>query len=329
VENLGRNPYLLLNTAKGNRYLPLVGRNYWTIGRGKDNDFVIPDQCISRNHAILQSTGTEFYIIDLGSRNGTFVNGRRVSIPLTLRDTDRVTFGKTELEFHCPSTTHPTQTPRHSADRETMTSVLHERRLTSVMVVDMRDFTVLTRQLDEEMLSSLIGNWFRQAGDIIRDTGSWVDKYIGDAIMAIWFHGQEEVTKEELMQIFQAAIALNKMTEELSAQYPLPFNLRIGTGINTGYAMVGNTGSDDHPDYTAIGDTVNAAFRLESTTKEIGLDIAIGETTYSYLSQFKQVQQLFHQHQVILKGYEQSTITYGITYKELETFLEANSIAVS
>jgi adenylate cyclase len=93
--------------------------------------------------------------------------------------------------------------------------------------------------------------------------------------------------------------------------------------------MVGNTGSDDHPDYTAIGDTVNAAFRLESTTKEIGLDIAIGETTYSYLAEFQQVQQLFHQHKVILKGYEQPTITYGTTYKELETFLEVNSIAVS
>ena len=328
MENPGQNPYLLLQTTKGNRYLPLVGKTYWTIGRGKDNDFVISDNCISRNHAILQSMGTgEFFLIDLGSRNGTFVNGRRVSIPVTLRDTDRVTFGKTDVEFHCPSASPQTQNARNNAERETMTSVLHERRLMSVMVVDMRDFTVLTRQLNEEMLSSLIGNWFRQAGDIIRDAGSWVDKYIGDAIMAIWFHGQAEAKKEELLQIFQAASDLYKMTAELSAQYPLPFPLRIGTGINTGYAMVGNTGSDDHPDYTAIGDTVNAAFRLESTTKEIGLDIAIGETTYSYLSEFNEVQQLFHQSQVMLKGYEQPTVTYGITYKDLDLFLEANSIA--
>lgn len=325
MENLGQNPYLLLNTTKGDRFLPLVGKTYWTIGRGKDNDFVITDQCISRNHAIIQTTGTsEFFIIDLGSRNGTFVNGRRVSIPVVMRDTDRVTFGKTDVEFHCPAASHQNNDFRSKAERETLTSILHERRLMSVMVVDMRDFTILTRQLNEEMLSSLIGNWFRQAGDIIRDSGSWVDKYIGDAIMAIWFHGQEEVTPEETLQIFQAVNALYKMTEELSAQYPLPFQLRIGTGLNTGHAMVGNTGSEDHPDYTAIGDTVNAAFRLESATKEIGLDIAIGETTYSYLCEFKEVQQLFHQHEVMLKGYEQPTITYAIMAQDLERFVEAN-----
>jgi adenylate cyclase len=326
VENPGQNPYLLLQTTKGERLLPLVGKTYWTIGRGKDNDFVITDQCISRNHAILQTTGTgEFFIIDLGSRNGTFVNGRRVSIPATLRDSDRVTFGKTELAFYYPAANHQAQSSRSSADRETMTSVLHERRLMSVMVVDMRDFTVLTRQLDEETLSALIGNWFRQAGDIIRDAGSWVDKYIGDAVMAIWFHGQQEVKQEELIQIFQAASALYKMTEELNAQYTLPFKLRIGTGINTGYAMVGNTGSDEHPDYTAIGDTVNAAFRLESTTKEIGLDIALGETTYRYVSEFHEGQQLFHQVEVMLKGYEEPTITHGITYQDLERFLAVNA----
>jgi adenylate cyclase len=325
VENLERDPYLLLHTTNGDRHLPLVGNSYWTIGRGKENDFVISDQCISRNHAIVQSTGaSEFFIIDLGSRNGTFVNGRRVSIPVIMRDRDRVTFGKTELEFHYPAR-RDEQNSRNNIERETLTSILHERRLMSVMVVDMRDFTVLTRQLDEEMLSSLIGNWFRQAGDIIRGAGSWVDKYIGDAIMAIWFHGQEEVTKEEIAKIFQSASALHKMTGELSAQYPLPFELKIGTGINTGHAMVGNTGSNEHPDYTAIGDTVNAAFRLESTTKEIGLDIAIGETTRSYLDEFKEVDRLFHQSEVILKGYEQPTITYGITYQNLETFLEANS----
>ncbi len=96
VDILGQNPYLLLHTEKGQRFFPLVGRPCWTIGRGKDNDIVIKDHCISRNHAILQSTETgDFYLIDLGSRNGTFVNGRRVAIPVTIHDKDRITFGKT------------------------------------------------------------------------------------------------------------------------------------------------------------------------------------------------------------------------------------------
>jgi len=189
-------------------------------------------------------------------------------------------------------------------------------------VVDMRNFTALTQQLDEKVLSCLIGNWFRHAGGIIRSSGSWVDKYIGDAIMAIWFHGQQEVNQDDILQIFQAITQLNNMTRTLSEQYPLPFKLRIGAGVNTGYAMVGNTGSGEHPDYTAI---VNAAFRLESATKEIGRDLAIGATTYSYLIGLPYLHQAFEQYTVSLKGYDDSTITYGTTFDDLERFLDANS----
>jgi adenylate cyclase len=89
--------------------------------------------------------------------------------------------------------------------------------------------------------------------------------------------------------------------------------------------MVGNTGSGEHPDYTAIGDTVNAAFRLESATKEMGKDLAIGATTYSYLIGLPHLQQVFTQHTVSLKGYHDSTIAYGTTFDDLDRFLDANS----
>jgi adenylate cyclase len=327
VENLSRTPYILLQSPTGKRYLHLVGKSSWTIGRSRDNDFAIPDQSISRNHAILQATENgEFYLIDLGSRNGTFINGRRVTIPIRLRDADQVIFGKTEVEFHAstPSLSTDNETGDRQSKIDTLTSVLHERRLMSVMVADMRNFTVLARQLDDKVLPLLIGNWFRQAGNIIRRAGSWVDKYIGDAVMAIWFHGHEEVNKEDILRIFQAVNDLTKMTQKLNLQYPLPFELRIGAGINTGYAMVGNTGSGDHPDYTAVGDTVNAAFRLESATKELGLDLAIGKTTYHYLCELQEAQQHFKPYEVALKGYEELTLTYGIAFEDLERFLEAN-----
>lgn len=325
VVTLRSTPYLLLPTDTGNRYLPLVGSNCWTVGRSDDNNFVLSDRWISRNHAMLQCTETgDFYLIDLGSRNGSFVNGRRVSIPVTLRNGDRLMFGQTELEFHCPSSTNTNEYPS-GPDKETLTSTLHVRRLMSVMVVDIRDFTVLTRQLDEKILSAVIGTWFRQSGEIIRKSGSWVDKYIGDAVMAIWFHGSQGVSHDEAMNILQAVNDLHTMTASLSKQYPLPFPLRIGTGLNTGYAMVGNTGSGDRPDYTAIGDTVNAAFRLESSTKQIGLDIALGEDTYRYLSDSGKQEIGFKQHTVHLKGYESPTVTYAGTYADLDNFLKACS----
>ncbi len=313
--------YLVLRTSGGNRYLPLVTGSNWTIGRSSDNNFVIPDTWISRSHAMVQVTDSgEFYLIDLGSRNGTFLNGRRVSVPVTLSNGDRVSLGKTDLEFHSPTSVHASLGERPE-ERETQTSVLHVRRLMSVMVVDIRDFTILTRQLDEKVLSNLIGNWFNQAGKIIRESGSWVDKYIGDAVMSIWFHGETEIAREEIVQIFQAVSDLYKMTTDLSNQYPLPFPLRIGAGINTGYAMVGNTGSGDRPDYTAIGDTVNTAFRLESCTKQIDRNIALGKTTYDYLGIWGSAQERFQEYTVRLKGYEVPTIAYAASFEDLDFFL--------
>ncbi|MBD2041823.1 adenylate/guanylate cyclase domain-containing protein [Microcoleus sp. FACHB-672] len=314
-------PHLVLKTEAGNRYLPLAGSSCWTIGRSEDNNFVLPDRWISRNHAMLQRMENgEFYLIDLGSRNGSFVNGRRVSIPVTLHNGDRLTFGQTELAFSCQSSLDADKDDEDSDDF-TATAALHVRRLISVMVVDIRSFTVLTRQLEDHILSEVIGSWFRQSGDILRSHGSWVDKYIGDAVMAVWFHSTQKVSREEVIQIFQALSALHQVTEDLSQRYPLPFPLRIGAGVNTGYAMVGNTGSGDRPDYTALGDTVNAAFRLESSTKEIGMDIALGETTYQHLSVIGASEAPFQAYTVNLKGYDTPTLTYASTFDELYKFL--------
>jgi adenylate cyclase len=322
-------PYLLLRTDSGTRRLPLTGASYWTIGRSEDNNFVLPDRWISRNHAMLQSMETgEFYLIDLGSRNGSFVNGRRVSIPITLQNGDHLTFGQTELEFYCPSVAPDEDTAGMDSKEFGATSVLRVRQLISVLVVDIRDFTVLTRQLDEKLLSEVIGTWFRHAGDIIREYGSWVDKYIGDAVMAVWMHSVQENNTDEMMQILRALSALYKMTTELYTLYPLPFPLRIGAGINTGYAMVGNTGSVDRPDYTALGDTVNAAFRLETATKQIGLGVAIGEETYSYIASLESdTSSVFKQYRLRLKGYDVPTTTYACSFSDLDLFLQMKSKA--
>lgn len=265
----------------------------------------------------------EFYLIDLGSRNGSFVNGRRVSVPVTLQNADRLTFGQTELEFYAPEVNHlPESSITGDSQEFTATATLHVRRLISVLVVDIRNFTGMTRQLDEKILSEVIGTWFRCAGDIIREYGSWVDKYIGDAVMAVWIHGAQGVNQDEMIRIAHAIVALHKMTSELYERYPLPFPVRIGAGLNTGYAMVGNTGTGDRPDYTALGDTVNAAFRLESSTKQIGKDIALGDATYQYFTNAGIDPDLFQQHTVNLKGYDVPTTTYATTYGQLDAFLK-------
>lgn len=317
-------PYLDVQCEAGSYQLDLVGNSYWTIGRGSDNAIVLPDQWMSRNHAMLQSMGTgELYLIDLGSHNGSFVNGRRVSVPISLKHGDQLTFGQTNVDFYNPDAVR-LSTATQGLPEAPVTALLHVRRLISVLVVDIRNFTGLTRQLDERLLSEVVGTWFRKAGDIIRAHGSWVDKYIGDAVMAVWMHGTQDVSRQELQQPFHALHQLNEMTQKLHLVYPLPFPLKIGAGINTGYGMVGNTGSGDRPDYTALGDTVNAAFRLETSTKQIGLDIAVGATTYQYMQAWQSADLPLRQFTVQLKGYETPKPAYACSFPELKTFLETN-----
>jgi adenylate cyclase len=318
-------PRLELSTLEGKRSFSLVGKNFWRVGRSKENDLIICDPCISRNHAILQLTeaGT-FVLIDLGSRNGTFVNARPVgSTPVVLEQATIIFFGKTKATFYRPNAHILDQNPELS-QIEITSSALHERRLTSVLVVDIRNFTLLARQINESLFSSMIGSWFQQAGNIIRQSGSWVDKYIGDAVMVVWFHEQNAVNYEEIFKVFHCVNQLRALTESLSRAYPLPFELRIGVGINTGYSMVGNTGSRNHPDYTAIGDTVNAAFRLESISKEIDADVVIGETTFYHLAKLQASTQIFKEYSLNLKGYEIPIVAYGLTFADLIQFLQIN-----
>ena len=237
-------------------------------------------------------------------------------------------FGQSEMIFMNPSDDKQTL-PQHSTEErlsrfetDPITDTLHERRLISVMVVDIRNFTIFSRQVDNHTLSLTVGTWFRQAGEIIRNSGSWVDKYIGDAVMSIWFHGEEAVDPDQLIKVFQAVSDLNQMTTDLQRQLSLPFDLRIGAGINTGYAMVGNTGTGDRPDYTAIGDTVNAAFRLESATKQLTEDLAVGLETFQQLSKGLEINKdRFIEHQLSLKGYDQLFTAFCASYEDLDYLL--------
>lgn len=324
-------PHIIHRTDQGEQKFLLTNDYCWMVGRSEDNDLVLGDRWISRNHAMLQQMDGEdvlgsYYVIDLGSRNGTFINGRRVSIPAPLSHGDRLTFGQTEVEFYHPAHQRKGSLPMRGQQDHTATATLHVRRLISVLVLDIRDFTVLTQKIDESVLSELVGSWFRQAGQIIQQHGSWVDKYIGDAVMAVWIHeGFQEIGEDEVLKIFKALAALYEMTEELQKRFTLPFPLRVGAGINSGYAMVGNAGSGERPDYTALGDTVNAAFRLESSTKKIQTDVALGRDTYNYMTKhLPEGRTLFKENKVHLKGYENLVLAYTCEFADLERLLKTS-----
>ncbi len=326
-------PYVILREPDGSqRQYVLTGATAWTLGRDKDNAIVLNDPSVSRQHALLQYLDDHnIYLIDLGSRNGSFVNNRRISIPTLLQDGDRLTLGQSQLEFHSGSLANPESS---SAGKLSDTLVLQTRWLISVAVVDVRGYGQLTQQLDERLLSQVMGDWFRRGGDIIQQHGGTVDKYIGDAIMAVWFHvpqaNEDPFPTEQLAceldvkSVLRAMVKLFQMTEQLNGEFPLPSPLRLGAGVNTGSAIVRQVGNSTRQEYTALGDTVNLAFRLESVTRNLNTDLAISQDTYACLvRQLGQAASCFFHQAVKLKGYTHPHHVYYCDVRALQTVLEA------
>src|ERR1022692_3672759 len=263
--------------SSGRRF-PLGQGQSWAIGRGDGCAVMLDSRSVSRLHALIQLRDAGcLALVDLGSRNGSFVNGTRVSFPVALNDNDKILFGDQQLIFCNPARSEsPNAAP--SVDlRNAPTTALHTNSLATILVVDIRDFTPLARQIPEALLSQTIGTWFLRSGQISQRLGSWAQKYIGDAVMAVWVHDRAESIGPDLVRALRAICEIIAATAEISRALPLPAPLRIGAGVNTGPAIVGGS------EYTALGDTVNAAFRLESATKGIGLDVALGARTFQEL----------------------------------------------
>ncbi|MBE9076877.1 adenylate/guanylate cyclase domain-containing protein [Romeria aff. gracilis LEGE 07310] len=316
--------YLLFNTALGQRRLPLTASSCWTVGRNDDNNLVLSDQWISRNHAMIQSMESgEFYLIDLGSRNGSFINGRRVTVPVPLHSGDMLTFGQTELQFFCSSADAAAADSTDSDYSFTATAAIHVRRLVSTAVIDLCDFTAMTQCLNEKDLSEAVGSWFRQAGEVLRRYGGWVDRYTGSAITAVWIHGTQDVPREESLRTIRAVCDLQQVMNDLNQRYALPMRLRIGVGLDQGYAMVGDMESGLRPEYAVLGDTIDDTRQYELATQHLGLDVAVSSKLYQQLGQLGMNEQTFKQYSVQLKGQSYSLATYACAFSDLGRFLSA------
>lgn len=280
---------------------------------------MLDSRSVSRLHALIQKRDSgEYALVDLGSRNGSFVNTRRVSVPQVLNDRDKLLFGDQELQFRSTARSSATIAEPDTNTRNAPTTALHTHSLTTIVVVDIRDFTPLARTVPEAVLSQTIGTWFLRVGQIAQGLGSWAQRYIGDCMMAVWVHDNPSNLDMELLHALESVSRINAVTSEIHHMLPLPAPLRIGAGINTGPAIVGGS------DYTALGDTVNAAFRLEAATKEIGLGVAIGERTFAELK--LPAEAPFTRREVSLKGYESLTTTWAISFEELQKYLAVRGV---
>jgi adenylate cyclase len=160
-----------------------------------------------------------------------------------------------------------------------------EMRVMTIMFCDIRGFTSRAEGMDAQSLTHFMNTFLSPMTEIITEQKGTIDKYIGDCIMAFWNaplddpeHASNAVRAAQMMR--RKLIELNHIWTEEAAAAGKPFRpVQMGIGINTGECVVGNFGSQQHFDYSLLGDPVNLASRLEGLGKLYGIDLLIGEET--------------------------------------------------
>ncbi len=173
----------------------------------------------------------------------------------------------------------PTMVERLAEDPATLTLGGETREIT-ILFSDIRGFTSLSEKMDPQDITSLLNRFLTPMTDVLLETGATIDKYIGDAIMAFW--NAPLTTNDHPRRACLAAINMLNAVEELNRREDV--KIKIGVGLNTGACCVGNLGSEQRFSYSAIGDSVNVAARVESLTKQYGLSILLTEFTSAFAS---------------------------------------------
>lgn len=147
-----------------------------------------------------------------------------------------------------------------------------------VFFSDIRGFTAFSEKRSPEEVVEMLNEYFEVMVKIINSYGGVVDKFIGDAIMAVW--GAPQSTDRDAHQAVRACLemrrALEFLNEKRIARNQPPIN--IGMGLHAGSAISGTIGSDERMEYTVIGNTVNTASRIEASTKAFGADLLISDS---------------------------------------------------
>lgn len=160
-----------------------------------------------------------------------------------------------------------------------------EKRELTIFFSDIRGFTSTSEKMDPEKLTTYLNRYFTPMSDIITQHNGMIDKYIGDAIMALY--NAPVYVKEHAKDACSASLEMLTVLEKLNREFiaeDLP-PIAIGIGLNSDEVVVGNMGSNDRFNYTAIGDGVNLASRIEGLNKELKTQILITEKTRSYLDE--------------------------------------------
>jgi adenylate cyclase len=262
----------------------LLLRGNCRLGRGSENHIVIEGAKASRKHAAIHAQDdTEFWLIDLGSRNGTFLNGKRIMCPTRLRDGDRVIIAGVSFVFRQPGCVPGQATTR--AGKATVMDFKDQHAW--LLIADIERFTWLSRELPPEKVAVNVGCWIHESQHLLEKSGGRISKFLGDGFLACWE---------------SAGDASRAVADSLGAFHELRESGPVKFRVAVHYGLVTFGGAVRFGEESMISPDVNFVFRLENLASDLGVTFCASEPANAHLSAHLRTVQVEGAHE--FKGFE-------------------------
>jgi len=228
-------------------------------GRTLGNTVVVPGEMVSRRHAMVNAlSGSEYWLVDLGSSNGTYLNDRRVSQPCRLSDEDRIEIGGFLFQFRHP-TRWSTEVTEVGIDK-TIPDI--RTRTCWLLVADIESSTELSQKLGGTESLRVTGRWLAACRELVDGNGGTINKFLGDGIFAYW--NDDEKSVELVVDALTSFRALQHISE-----------IRFRLVLHQGPVFVG--GVTTMGEESLMGNEVNFVFQMEKLAARLGLPRMMSE----------------------------------------------------
>lgn len=258
---MSSDPAWLECRATGNR---LALEESAVVGRGPTVRLRVEDSGVSREHASLRRKDGAWWVQDMGSANGTFVNGLPATVSTKVHDGDEISFGPARYVFRHPGS----RSGAGESDHLEQTIVAGPRAevvQVTLLVADVMGFSELSTRHPAEVISRVMTEWCDHCRHVLYECGGHIDKFIGDCVFAWWYGSGADVKNR--------ALTASRLLAEGHSGTRLPDDsaLRCGIGLHSGEAALSRLGPSS---YTLLGADVNLTFRIESLTRKLETPLA-------------------------------------------------------
>jgi len=271
----------------------------FTIGRDKKSDLVITEGTVSRHHAVFKLIGDNYYIIDVGSSNGTYKDAELIKTPTLVTNRTVVQCGNAQIMFY-ERDKEEAINDDEDEDGTMLTDSSNYIVESIVMVADIKGYTSFSENTSIKKVSQIMAKWLKMVNSIIKHSQGHIDSFIGDCVYARW---DEKTDKKTLQNVLKVVKHISDETREIAS-------LDIGVGINIGEVIIGAETNN-----TGLGDTINTTFRLEGATRKLNTDILVSQRVAQTLELKKEFIDLD------LKGKEAVQKVIPISFSEIHSIV--------